>query len=147
MVPGQEVTVSFSTPDPAWSEVTEAIGALHLLVENGAARKDLEEKPTAAPRTAVGLRPDGSLVLYTVDGRQNSHSMGAGLDVLAQRMAELGCVTAICLDGGGSTTAVSSGRAAPRPPWSTPPATENSAGSPTICFFSLRATPQAYPTA
>ena len=108
MVPGQEVTVSFSTPDPAWSEVTEAIGALHLLVENGAARKDLEEKPTAAPRTAVGLRPDGSLVLHTVDGRQNSHSMGAGLDVLAQRMAELGCVTAICLDGGGSTTAVSS---------------------------------------
>ena len=35
MVPGQEVTVSFSTPDPAWSEVTEAIGAPPPLVGDG----------------------------------------------------------------------------------------------------------------
>ena len=59
-----------------------------------------------SPRTAVGVKANGELVLYALDGRQNTLSMGASLGVLAQRMAELGCVTALCLDGGGSTTAV-----------------------------------------
>ena len=32
LTPGQTVTVSFTTPDPSWNDVTEAIGALYLLV-------------------------------------------------------------------------------------------------------------------
>jgi hypothetical protein len=103
LVPGQALTLSFVTQDPAWNEVTEAIGALYLLVKDGKAQSGFEA--TAAPRTAVGVKANGDLVLYTIDGRQNTHSMGASLGVLAQRMEELGCVTALCLDGGGSTTA------------------------------------------
>ena len=34
---------------------------------------------------------------------KSTHSIGASLNQLAQRMVELGCVTALCLDGGGST--------------------------------------------
>mgnify|MGYP006071961059 FL=1 len=79
---------------------------MYLLVENGVAKTDY--KVEAAPRTAAGLTADGQLVLYTIDGRQTDYSMGASLNVLAQRMAELGCVTAICFDGGGSTTAMAS---------------------------------------
>ena len=60
----------------------------------------------AAPRTAVGLKRDGSLVLYTIDGRQSGYSIGATLTQVAQRMVELGCVTALSLDGGGSTAMV-----------------------------------------
>ncbi len=103
LVPGELVTIACTTPDPQWNEVTEAIGAYHLLVENGTAREDFEV--SAAPRTAVGVKANGDVILYALDGRQNSVSMGASLGVLARRMEELGCVTALCLDGGGSTTA------------------------------------------
>ena len=104
LTPGQTVTVSFTTPDPSWNDVTEAIGALYLLVSGGVVQSGFEV--SAAPRTAVGVKANGDLVLYTIDGRQSSHSMGASLGVLAERMKELGCVTALCLDGGGSTTIV-----------------------------------------
>ncbi len=99
---GETFTVSF-TADPQWTGVTEAVGAMYLLVSNGVAIQ--EGFPSGnAPRTAVGLKANGEVVLYTVDGRQTGYSMGASMNVLAQRMAELGCVTAVCFDGGGSTT-------------------------------------------
>ncbi|MBQ9979514.1 MAG: S-layer homology domain-containing protein [Oscillospiraceae bacterium] len=58
---------------------------------------------TAAPRTAMGVKSDGSIVFYCVDGRQNGYSTGLTLKQLAQEMIAQGCVTAINLDGGGST--------------------------------------------
>ena len=106
LTPGQTITLSFSTVDPKWNNVVSAVGALHLLVDNGVAQTGFEV--SAAPRTAVGVKANGDLVLYTIDGRQNSHSMGCSLGVLAKRMEELGCITALCLDGGGSTTAMAS---------------------------------------
>ena len=105
MVPGETFTVSF-TANPEWMGVTEAIGAMYLLVNNGTAIQGGFPSGNA-PRTAIGLKANGEVVLYTVDGRQSGYSMGSSMNVLAQRMAELGCVTAICLDGGGSTTMVS----------------------------------------
>ena len=42
--------------------------------------------------------------MYTIDGRQSGYSIGATLTQVAERMVELGCVTALSLDGGGSTT-------------------------------------------
>lgn len=103
---GCQVRISCTTEDADWSNVTEAIGAYYLLVDNGAVQSGL---PTGyAPRTAVGVKANGEVVFYTVDGRQTGYSMGASFKVLAERMVELGCVTAVCLDGGGSTTAVAS---------------------------------------
>lgn len=86
---------------PGWEDVDSAVGLLYPLVENGAVLSELE--PYAAPRSAIGLKADGSVVLYTIDGRQSGHSVGAGLSAVAQRMLELGCVSAGTLDGGGST--------------------------------------------
>lgn len=57
----------------------------------------------AAPRTAVGVKGDGNVIFYTLDGRQSGYSYGAQLKTLAERMRELGCVDAINFDGGGST--------------------------------------------
>ncbi len=99
---GNVFTISFTAADSAWNAVTEAVGAMYLLVENGCVQESLST--SYAPRSAVGIKANGELVLYTVDGRQAEHSMGASLHILAQRMAELGCETAVCLDGGGSTT-------------------------------------------
>ena len=86
-----------------WEEVTEALSGLHSLITAGAPNPYLPWDGRA-PRTAVGVKADGSVVFYAVDGRQSGHSMGATYTELAQRMIELGCVSAIALDGGGSTT-------------------------------------------
>ena len=99
---GGTITVSLTAADESWNDVECAIGALYSLLENGSVVSGL---PTGAhPRTAVGQKADGTLVFYTIDGRQSGLSIGATLNQVAARLAELGCVTALCLDGGGSTT-------------------------------------------
>ena len=99
---GSEITVTASAADAFWNDVQYAVGALYSLVENGAVASGLPSG--TSPRTAVGVTADGSVVFYTIDGRRSGHSIGATLSQVAQRMIELGCVTAIGLDGGGSTT-------------------------------------------
>ncbi len=99
---GTVINVTVTPADPGWNDVQYAAGSLYSLVENGAVASGL---PTgAAPRTAVGQRYDGSLIFYTIDGRKSGHSIGATMEQVARRMMELGCVTALGLDGGGSTT-------------------------------------------
>ena len=99
---GSTVTVSAEAADERWNEVRYALGALYSLVKDGAVVSGL---PSGAdPRTAVGQKRDGTLVFYTIDGRKSGHSIGATLQQVAQRLIELGCETALCLDGGGSTT-------------------------------------------
>ncbi len=55
------------------------------------------------PRTAIGIKANGKVILLTVDGRQEN-SAGMSLHELTKTMRWLGCVSAINLDGGGSTT-------------------------------------------
>ena len=55
-------------------------------------------------RTCVGVTADGKVVLMSLDGRQEPFSCGGTMHELAQIMLEQGCVAAINLDGGGSTT-------------------------------------------
>lgn len=87
----------------AWDNVVYACGGGDLLVENGAACVSftLDTANQSRARTAVGIRKDESLVFYTVD--EHSASAGLTLPELAERMQQLGCVTALNLDGGGST--------------------------------------------
>ena len=101
-VPGDELTVSVSAVSDAWNDVVQMVGAPELLVENGTVNASLT--PGQAPRTAIGQRPDGTLIFYTIDGRQSGYSVGASLEQVAMRLVELGCVKAVALDGGGSTT-------------------------------------------
>jgi exopolysaccharide biosynthesis protein len=67
------------------------------------------------PRTAVGIRADGTLLFVTVDGRRPDESVGMSLREMTDLMLELGCVSAINLDGGGSTTMVIDGKVVNRP--------------------------------
>lgn len=99
---GNTVTVSVSASDSQWNDVQYGVGALYSLVENGTVVSSL---PTgASPRTAVGVKSDGTLVFYTIDGRRAGYSIGATMSQVGQRLIELGCTSALCLDGGGSTT-------------------------------------------
>lgn len=58
---------------------------------------------TRHPRTAVGKRSDGTLILITADGRA-AEAAGVSLAELQLIMKWLGADYAINLDGGGSTT-------------------------------------------
>ena len=55
-------------------------------------------------RTCVGVTAEGKVVLMVLDGRQEPFSCGGSMHELAQIMLEAGCVAAVNLDGGGSTT-------------------------------------------
>ncbi len=100
---GDNVTLTVSTNNPEWTEVIYAIGGKEVLVENGNANN---HGTTEQPRTAVGVKADGSVVLVEVDGRGKGNSDGIGLLDLALYMKSIGCVTAINLDGGGSSVMV-----------------------------------------
>ena len=99
---GNEITLTITAGNEDWNDVVYAVGALYSLVQDGAVVSGLPSGTN--PRTAVGVTADGSVVFYTIDGRRSGHSIGASLTQVAQRMIELGCVAAIGLDGGGSTT-------------------------------------------
>ena len=55
-------------------------------------------------RTAMGLKPDGTVVMLVVDGRHRGESEGLSLPELTRIMRWLGCRDAVNLDGGGSST-------------------------------------------
>lgn len=57
-----------------------------------------------APRSALGLKQDGTLLLYAADGRQSGHSLGLTQMDLAKELLKQGCEWAVNLDGGGSTS-------------------------------------------
>lgn len=99
---GDKVTINNTAEgDPRWKECRYIQGSIGgRLIKNGEIQ-DVDQ--SAAPRSAVGIRKDGSIIFYTIDGRQAGHSYGVRLKSLAARLKELGCVDAINLDGGGST--------------------------------------------
>jgi len=102
---GDELTVKnefLNSKKNLWSEAAEACSTITpQLLENGKIGSGFD--PGVNPRTAAGIKADGNVVLYTLDGRKTGYSTGATLEELAQRMQELGCLDAINFDGGGST--------------------------------------------
>jgi hypothetical protein len=58
------------------------------------------------PRTAVGVRADGTVLLLVVDGHRHGTSVGMTIEELRQVMGKLGAKDAINLDGGGSSAMV-----------------------------------------
>ena len=54
------------------------------------------------PRSAIGQRADGSVLMLSIDGRQ-ANSLGASYEDLIDIMIEYGAVNACNLDGGSST--------------------------------------------
>jgi len=105
---GDRVLVT-ETLGPAWDKTIHALGAGPTLVKNGNVFLNTKIENFGsdvaggrAPRTALGLTKDGSIILAVVDGRR-SGSAGLSLLELAFFMQELGAVDAMNLDGGGSS--------------------------------------------
>lgn len=67
------------------------------------------------PRTALGIRDDGTVLLVVVDGHRHDISVGVTINELRKLLKALGARDAINLDGGGSTTLVVGGKVISRP--------------------------------
>ena len=107
--------------EPAPWPVEDAVGAGPALVSNGQVRVSTNEEvffgsaiPNTHPRTAAGIRGDGTLLLVVVDGRQPV-SRGVDLEQLAALMVDLGAEEALNLDGGGSSSLFVNGELLNRP--------------------------------
>jgi hypothetical protein len=87
------------------SDVKEAISGPFLLVKNGEIVYSADDT-TKAPRNSIGLKEDGTVLMFLADGRQGV-SNGMTVNEVAQIMKNAGCVNAIYLDGGGSATLAS----------------------------------------
>lgn len=103
---GDKVTLTTSCTDEALSKAQWASGVGDIMVKDGKMTDSSSWTYTGdgrQPRTALGVKADGTLVVYAVDGRQSGYSVGLSQKDLADEMLKQGCVWAVNLDGGGST--------------------------------------------
>ena len=68
-----------------------------------------------APRTAIGQRKDGAIILLVIDGRRVD-CLGATLKEVQDILYDLGAYNAVNLDGGFSTTMYYNGKVINNPP-------------------------------
>ena len=89
-----------------WQAITANFG---WLVKDGKSQftDQSHSSPSRAPRTCIGIKADGTIVLLVVDGRQDPVSVGMSMCELAETLVNLGCVNAVNCDGGGSSTFIS----------------------------------------
>jgi hypothetical protein len=119
-VTGEMVTVRLVLR-PDWRDVPEALGGGPELIRQGKPifrpNEDFgtDHLNRRHPRTAVGQKADGRIVMLVVDGRRPGYSSGMTNFELAQAMMRLGVVTASALDAGGSSTMAFDGQLLSRP--------------------------------
>jgi len=85
--------------------IQEAVSFGPFLIINGESAQALGTGGGLNPRTAIGQRKDGAVLLLVIDGRQPS-SLGALYTDLIDIMLEYGAYNAANLDGGSSTVMV-----------------------------------------
>ena len=91
------------------ADIRDAVGFGPILIVNGNAQNETEPLGGGLnPRTAIGQRADGAVLLLVIDGRQAS-SLGATYDDLIDVMEKYGAVNAANLDGGSSSHLVYEG--------------------------------------
>ena len=73
------------------------------LIINNEARDMRGQGSGLNPRTAIGQRADGAVLMFVTDGRGKSGHLGASSGDLIQVMQEFGAVNAANLDGGSSS--------------------------------------------
>jgi len=118
--PGQALNLRLDL-EPGWDALLSAVGGGPQIVRGGVPVFRAGEAFTSAqlgpraPRSAVGQRADGRILLVSVDGRQPGYSVGLTNFELAQALVRLGAVTAMAFDSGGSATMAFDGSLLNRP--------------------------------
>lgn len=102
---GQMLVGSYSINDLKQLKVSEAICFGPALVVDGKGVVTKTSLYDTAPRTAIGQKADGTIIMLVTDGRlSSSFHFGASLKDIQDLMLQYGAVTAYNLDGGGSTS-------------------------------------------
>ncbi len=97
-----------------WRDVFDAVGGDPMLLRDGTP-VPICASCARQPRTGVGVTADGEILLVVVDGRQPHWSRGATLGEFRNILVDLGAVSALNLDGGGSSEMVVDGQVVNRP--------------------------------
>ncbi len=103
---GDLITLETKCDDPNLSQAQWAGGVGDILIQDGAitdSSKWTYKSDGRQPRSAIGMKENGTLVMYAVDGRQSGYSIGLTEKDLADEMLRQGCTWAVNVDGGGST--------------------------------------------
>jgi Phosphodiester glycosidase len=100
------------------TNVWDAIGGSPVLIADG--RRVVGTCTTSFcssrnPRTGAGVTANGKILMVVVDGRQPKWSVGVSLPKFAAILRNLGAISALNLDGGGSSTMVVRGEVVNRP--------------------------------
>ena len=93
---------NMSADDAKAKGIRDAITFGPALIVNGEPAAIKGESSGLNPRTAIGQRKDGAVLMLVIDGRQAS-SLGATYSDLIAIMLEYGAVNAINMDGGSSS--------------------------------------------
>jgi len=111
---GDKMTISQDVGTP-WNQAQQVLGVGPRLLSNGQVHVTSTEEQFGndvaggrAPRTAIGLLPNGHVLLAVVDGRQSS-SAGCTLAEMGALMKSFGATDAVNFDGGGSSEMVIGG--------------------------------------
>lgn len=91
-------------------ESSDANNHFVKLIVNGEERQVDGKGSGANPRTAIGQRADGTVLLLVTDGRGASGHLGATAADLIKVMKEYGAVNAANLDGGSSSSMYYNGK-------------------------------------
>lgn len=111
--PGAPAPPPDSSAGSRYARLVAGIGGGPTLVKNGVAAITYDQEvffgsgvglSDPDPRTAVGYTASNRCILLVADGRNAAWSDGVSLPELAAIMIDRGCVEAMNLDGGGSTT-------------------------------------------
>lgn len=100
---GDTVSVSATEATGAWNNVTQAMGGDKILIKNGII-DPTSSSTNINPTTAIGVKANGEVVFFETDGRDDAVSTGISSMDAAKFLYDQGCVDAIQLDGGGSST-------------------------------------------
>lgn len=107
LTPNQAITLSWHL-HPSDKGVFDVVGGNLTLVFGAQVASDVTGGTGPffsehAPRTAIAQKPDGTIMLVTIEGRLPGWSIGMTPRQLADYLVGLGAIDAANLDGGGST--------------------------------------------
>ena len=87
-----------------WKTVTDCVGGHHEFARNG--EYFAIGDSTHYPANIIGITADNKVIFLCNDGRQSDYSVGVSINKMPELSRELGIVSGIYMDGGGSTTMV-----------------------------------------
>lgn len=99
---GKLIVGQITVDDVKKKKIQEAVSFLPTLIQDGKRGEFQDSRWGVAPRTAIGQKADGTIILVVIDGRQLT-SLGAKMSDLYNIFKDYDAINAANLDGGSSS--------------------------------------------